>query len=81
MAGFTLDNVVSLIGPHTGGAKGTFLLHVRNNEMVLERRTSSPVGEGFICKITSTEINHGLTDSRWNHIEDLIKKYNEKHPT
>ena len=79
MAGFTLNNVVSLIQPITGGAKGTFVLHVQNNELKLERRTSTPVDDGLICKITATEINHGLTSSRWNHIDALLRKYNDAH--
>jgi hypothetical protein len=81
MAGFTLENVVGLMQPNRGGAKGTFLLHVRNHELVLERRTMAPVGNGFICKITANEINNGLTASRWNHIDALLRKYNESHPS
>lgn len=77
MANHNLQNVVMLIDVIPKPAKGTHLLYVNNDSLCLQRRTTSPVGGKLVAKITSIEINHGLTEARWNFIDNQLRKFNE----
>jgi hypothetical protein len=79
MTQFTVEMVSLLTFAIGSGAKGTHLLYIKNGELKLERRTSAPVGDGLIAKITAQEIREGLTANRWNFVSGKLREYNDKH--